>query len=102
MTDHYKLPAHEIAALIRLRGLSAREVTEDALARIEAVNPAINAVVQFMPDEALAEADRIDAAIAAGQAPGPLAGVPGPIQVNGDQRSGEGRVGERGFGAGGC
>lgn len=86
MTQHYTLPAHEIAALIRLRGLSAREVTEDALARIDAVNPAINAVVQFLPDQALEEADRVDAAIAAGRDPGPLAGVPVTTKVNVDQK----------------
>ena len=85
MTQYYTLPAHEIAARIRSRELTAREVTEDALARIDAVNPAINAVVQFLPDEALAEADRIDAAIAAGENPGPLAGVPVTTKVNTDQ-----------------
>ena len=86
MTDVYKLPAYEIAAKIRARALSAREATQDALARIDAVNPAINAVVQFLPEEALREADSIDAALAAGRDPGPLAGVPVTTKVNVDQK----------------
>ena len=52
MTELWKKPASEIAQLIRLGAVSAVEVTQDALARLDAVNPAINAVVQFMPEEA--------------------------------------------------
>ena len=44
--------AAEIAEGIRAGAFTAREVTEDALARLSAVNPTINAVVQEMPDEA--------------------------------------------------
>ena len=46
------------------------------LERLAAVNPAINAVVAQMPEEALAAADKVDAELAAGRDPGPLAGVP--------------------------
>jgi amidase len=47
------MSAAELASLVRSRKVSAREVTEDALARLAQVNPAINAVVTEFPDEAL-------------------------------------------------
>jgi amidase len=70
---------------VRSGEATAREATESALARLAAVNPKINAVVQEFPDEALAEADRVDAARRAGDDPGPLAGVPVTVKVNVDQ-----------------
>ena len=85
MPELWKLSAAEIAGGVRSGRFTAREVSEDALARLSAVNPAINAVVQEMPDEALAAADAVDAARAAGQALGPLAGVPVTVKVNTDQ-----------------
>jgi amidase len=86
MTEHWRLTASEIADRIRKRDFSAEEVARDALARLEQANPAINAVVQFMPDEALAAARAVDAAIARGEDPGPLAGVPVTTKVNVDQK----------------
>ncbi|MFH5923487.1 amidase family protein [Roseomonas xinghualingensis] len=86
MTEHWRLTASEIAERIRKRDLSAEEVARDALARLDAANPAINAVVQFMPDEALATARAVDTALARGEDPGPLAGVPVTIKVNVDQK----------------
>ncbi|MEM7212958.1 MAG: amidase family protein [Pseudomonadota bacterium] len=86
MSELYKLSAQEIAKRIKARELTAREVAEDALARIDAVNPAINAVVQHLPEEALAAADRVDAALAVGEDPGLLAGVPVTTKVNVDQQ----------------
>jgi amidase len=85
MTEFWRLPATEIAALVRARKASATEVARDALARLDAANPAINAVVQHRPEEALAEAARVDAAIARGEDAGPMAGVPVTIKVNVDQ-----------------
>lgn len=85
MVDLFALPATETARLIRTGRISAREATEAALARVAAVNPALNAIVQEMPDQALAAADAVDAARARGEAPGPLAGVPITIKVNVDQ-----------------
>ena len=64
------------AAAIRNRSVSATEVTRAALARIEAGNPKINAFTAVTHERALKEAARVDAAIAAGGDPGPLAGVP--------------------------
>ncbi|WP_424139115.1 amidase family protein [Roseomonas chloroacetimidivorans] len=86
MTEHWRLTASEIAAHIRARDFSAEEVARDALARIDQANPAINAVVQFMPEEALAAARAVDAALARGEDPGPLAGVPVTTKVNVDQK----------------
>lgn len=85
MSDLWRLSAVEVASRVRAGDLSASEVTGDVLERLSAVNPAINAVVQEMPDEALDAARRVDEAVAAGQDPGPLAGVPVTVKVNADQ-----------------
>lgn len=85
MTAFWRLPATEIAALVRTRKASATEVARDALARLDAANPAINAVVDHRPEEVLDQAARIDAAIARGEDAGPMAGVPVTIKVNVDQ-----------------
>ena len=85
MTEHWRLTATAIAALVRNRALSASEVARDALARLDAANPAINAVVAHRPEEVLAAAAAVDAALARGEDPGPMAGVPVTIKVNADQ-----------------
>ncbi|NCY23649.1 MAG: amidase, partial [Alphaproteobacteria bacterium] len=85
MPQLYALSATEIAARVAARTLSAREATEAALARMDAVNPAINAVVKPLHEEARAAADAVDAAIARGETPGILAGVPITVKVNVDQ-----------------
>jgi amidase len=85
MTDLWRLPAATLADRVRRRQLSAREVALDALARLDAVNPAINAVVDHRPEITLAQADAVDAAIARGDDPGVLAGVPVTVKVNTDQ-----------------
>lgn len=84
-TGLWSLPATQIAALVRSRAVSAVEVTQSALARLEAVNPKINAVIEYRPEESLQAAEAIDALLAQGQDPGPLAGVPVTIKVNVDQ-----------------
>lgn len=56
------------------------------MTRLEAVNPAINAVIDYRPETVLKDAEAVDAAIAAGYTPGPLAGVPITIKVNVDQK----------------
>ena len=85
MTDIWRQSATELSANIRARRLSAVEAANAALARLEAVNPAINAVVEYRADDVLAQAAAVDAAIARGEDPGPLAGVPVTIKVNCDQ-----------------
>lgn len=86
MSELWQLDATQVARRVRSREVSAREVTLSALARLDAVNPRLNAVVQTMPQEALAAADAVDQAIARGEAPGLLAGVPVTIKVNTDQK----------------
>ncbi len=76
--------ATEVAAGIREKRITSREVVESCLARIDAVNPTVNAVVEVRPDEALAAADSADRAIAAGRPLGPLHGVPVTTKVNSD------------------
>ncbi|SAK71218.1 AtzE family amidohydrolase [Caballeronia ptereochthonis] len=68
--------ALEIAADVRARRRSAVDATREALAVIERENAAINAFHHVFHDEALAHAGRIDALLANGIDPGPLAGVP--------------------------
>ena len=70
------LPAHELVRHIRSRELSAVEVMDAHIAQIERVNPAVNAIVTFLPDLARAGARAVDATLARGDDPGPLAGLP--------------------------
>jgi amidase len=69
-------PATELAAMVRAREVSARELLEAHLARIERVNPAVNAVVTLDAEGARAAADAADAVLAAGEPVGPLHGLP--------------------------
>jgi amidase len=85
MTDLWRLDATEVARRVHAKEVSAREVALSALARLDAVNPKLNAVIQFMPEQALEAADAVDAQIARGEDPGLLAGVPVTIKVNLDQ-----------------
>ena len=86
MSDYWRMSAAEIAKAVNSKEISALEITRDALARLESVNPKINAVVQEMPEQALEAARRVDAKIASGAEVGSLAGVPVTIKVNVDQQ----------------
>src|SRR5262249_56080061 len=68
--------ATAIAQAIRDKRVSATEVVEAHLQRIEAVNPALNAVVQVAGARARLEALAADQALARGELRGPLHGVP--------------------------
>ncbi len=68
--------AWDLAQMIAAREVSAVEVLEAHLARIEAVNPAINAIVTLLPDEARRAAEDADAAVGRGDVLGPLHGLP--------------------------
>jgi Asp-tRNA(Asn)/Glu-tRNA(Gln) amidotransferase A subunit family amidase len=68
--------ALELAAEVRARKVTARAVTEAALDRVARHNSAVNAFTTVLTRRALAEADALDARIGAGEALGPLAGVP--------------------------
>ncbi len=84
--EPWRWDAVDLARAIRLGALSAREATQSILARCAAVNPAINAVVLVTEDAALAAADAADAALARGDALGPLHGVPVTTKINVDQQ----------------
>ncbi|MGE8619578.1 MAG: amidase family protein, partial [Achromobacter spanius] len=70
---------------IRKREVSAVDAAQSALDRLNAVNPALNAVVDHRPDEVMARAANVDAQLARGEDPGLLAGVPVTVKVNVDQ-----------------
>src|SRR5215213_2534489 len=62
--------------MLRARQISARELLDAHLDRIDRLNPAVNAVVTLDAEGARAAADAADAALAAGEAVGPLHGLP--------------------------
>jgi aspartyl-tRNA(Asn)/glutamyl-tRNA(Gln) amidotransferase subunit A len=76
----YYLDATALAALIRTKQLSSREVVQVHLDRIQAVNPKINAVVTLLAEQALTSADAADRAVATGAPLGALHGVPFSIK----------------------
>jgi aspartyl-tRNA(Asn)/glutamyl-tRNA(Gln) amidotransferase subunit A len=78
--------AIEIAASVRAGEVSAREVVEGYLATIDAGNGELNALLLVGEQAARAAADEVDAAVAAGNDPGPLAGVPVVLKDNLCQR----------------
>ena len=82
MDDLWRLDAHELAAGVRTKLYSAREVVESVLNRIAEKNPELNAITVEFPDEAMAAAEAADGAVSAGQAIGPLHGVPVTIKEN--------------------
>jgi amidase len=80
MTDILFSSAAEVALLLRRREISSRELTELLLARIDEVNPAVNAVVELDADAALRAADAADDAILRADELGPLHGIPMTIK----------------------
>jgi aspartyl-tRNA(Asn)/glutamyl-tRNA(Gln) amidotransferase subunit A len=82
MAELYELTARELNGLIQKREVSAREVAEAALARVEAVEPNLHAYLTVTRDHAIAQADAVDKRIAAGEPIGPLAGVPIALKDN--------------------
>ena len=76
MNDIIYWSAVRLAAALRRRDLSARELTDACLERIEAVNPDINAVVQIVAGRARAEADELDHRAWRDDFAGPLHGLP--------------------------
>src|ERR1700751_329824 len=85
MQDLWRLSATDLAGLIRSKKVSAKEAATAALARLDAVNTKLNAVMDHRPAEVLAEVGALGARIARGEDPGVLAGVPVTVKVNIDQ-----------------
>ena len=76
MTEPCDLTAVEARRLIGARKLAPSELLESCIARIEAIDPAVNAMVARDFDRARATARAADAAVARGDALGPLHGLP--------------------------
>jgi len=77
-----KHSALDLAGMIARRDVSCVEVIEAHLARIDAVNPRLNAVVRVLGGEARAAAVAADRQVAAGEALGPFHGVPMTVKEN--------------------
>ena len=75
-----------VAQAIRTRAVSSKEVIAACLARLEAVNPRVNAVVETLAAEAMSAAERADQILARGDPIGPLHGVPVTTKINTDQK----------------
>src|SRR5258707_4747948 len=82
MSEIWQLSASELAQRIVRRQLSSVEAVDAHLARIDEVNPALNALVRVLADEARADAALADKKLAAGEAVGPLHGVPFTVKEN--------------------
>lgn len=74
--------ALELAGMIARKEVSSRDVVAAHLARIDEVNPWLNAVVRRWDDASLAAADAADKAVAAGDSLGALHGVPVTVKEN--------------------
>ena len=74
--DFRRETVNDLADQVRSGQLAARELVSHALERIDALNPGINAFVALDGDAALKAAAAIDKSVAAGDDPGPLAGIP--------------------------
>jgi len=76
------LTAREIAEAVRTKQRSAREVVDEHLSRIDERETELHAFNLVLADEARAAATAIDEQVAAGDDPGPLAGVPVALKDN--------------------
>lgn len=74
------MPAAELAQRIRSGEVTPTDVAERVVARIEAVNPEVNAFINFDRDKVLGDAERLTEAQRRGDALGPLHGVPYSIK----------------------
>ncbi|MEY2454119.1 MAG: amidase [Acidimicrobiaceae bacterium] len=82
MGEIWRRSATELATAIASGEVSAVEVVQAHLDRIEAVNPSVNAVTLVLADDALQAAKEADRAVAAGESLGALHGVPFTIKEN--------------------
>ncbi|MEM9622457.1 MAG: amidase [Pseudomonadota bacterium] len=75
----------ELAAGLRANQFSAVEVLQSVLARMDACNPALNAIVEDLREPALQRAEVLDQLAHQGQWQGPLHGIPVTSKINVDQ-----------------
>jgi amidase len=83
-SELWRWSAVDLADAIAARRVSSREAVASSLVRLGEVNQHLNAVVDVLADEALAAADKADAALERGDVPGPLHGVPVTVKINVD------------------
>ncbi|HVL52045.1 MAG TPA: amidase family protein, partial [Actinomycetota bacterium] len=76
MTELWERTAADLASLIASKDVSAAEVAESCIARTNEVEGDVLSYLTLTPDAARAKAAEVDAAVAAGEPLGPLAGVP--------------------------
>ena len=86
MTEWWRKSALAIAAAIRAGEVTAEEAMASHLERVDRVDGELNAIAVRHDDEAMADARAADRAMAAGEPPGPLHGVPVTIKENVDQK----------------
>lgn len=80
--DLYKSTAHELHDKLVNKEISSVELTKALYERIDAVEDQVKAYVTLDKENALAQAAKVDAMIAAGEKITPLAGIPGAIKDN--------------------
>lgn len=80
MTELWQMSGLALGKAITRREVTAVEVLDAIVARVEEVNPQVNAVVTLVAEGAREEARAVDARIAAGETGGPLFGVPVSIE----------------------
>src|SRR5690242_8118727 len=72
----HQLPASRMAELIRSRQISPVELVKTHLARIESLNPKLNAFIELRAEQALAEAEAAEKSLRRGDSVGFLHGIP--------------------------
>ena len=78
----HELTAHELSQKITAKEVSAREVTDAVLGRVAQVEEQVMSYVTVTAEQARAQADAVDAKIAAGETVSPLAGIPLALKDN--------------------
>src|SRR5689334_10293665 len=78
----WRASASDLAQAIRNKTVSSREVVQAYLARIEQVNPRVNAITEVLAEQALSMAQQADTLASQGQWQGPLHGVPFTVKGN--------------------
>lgn len=78
----YRKSACEFASMLRAKEVSAKEITQSVLARIEQTEPSVDAFLSVNAENALQQAEKVDAKIAAGETIGALAGIPVAVKDN--------------------
>jgi aspartyl-tRNA(Asn)/glutamyl-tRNA(Gln) amidotransferase subunit A len=80
LSELWRAGALELIRLLKGGEVSALEVTESVLARVDEVEERVRAYLTVTPELARARAKRVDEALRRGEAPGPIAGVPVAIK----------------------